>query len=92
MDELLHGTNSHDRLLGAKSLISHMLKHGGIGVITTHDLSLTKVIDELNLSAQNMHFQDQFEKNKFSFGYKVHEGVVQKSNALELMRSIGIEV
>jgi hypothetical protein len=92
MDELLHGTNSHDRLLGAKSIITHMLKHGGIGLITTHDLTLTKAIDELNLSAKNMHFQDQFEGDKLRFDYKVHSGVVAKSNALELMRSIGIDV
>lgn len=92
MDELLHGTNSHDRLLGAKSIITHMLKNDGIGLITTHDLTLTKAIDELNLSAKNMHFQDQFEGDKLRFDYKVHSGVVKKSNALELMRSIGIDV
>ena len=92
MDELLHGTNSHDRLTGAKSIITHMIKHGGIGLITTHDLTLTKAIEELKLSAKNMHFQDQFEGDKLHFDYKVHSGVVKKSNALELMRSIGIDV
>jgi hypothetical protein len=92
MDELLHGTNSHDRLIGAKSIITHMLKNGSIGLITTHDLTITKAVDELNLPAKNMHFQDQFEGDKLLFDYKVHTGVVQKSNALELMRSIGIDV
>lgn len=92
LDELLHGTNSHDRLTGAKAIIAHLLKNGGVGLITTHDLILTKAIEELNLSAKNMHFRDQFDKGELAFDYKVHTGVVPKSNALELMRSIGIDV
>jgi len=92
LDELLHGTNSHDRLIGAKAIIAKMLELDAIGLVTTHDLTLTKAIKELNLKAKNVHFRDDFREDKLVFDYKLHEGVVEKSNALKLMRSIGIEV
>lgn len=92
LDELLHGTNSHDRLIGAKAIISHLLEQGAIGLVTTHDLSLTNAVEELNFSATNVHFRDEFKDGKIHFDYKHHKGVVQSSNAIELMRSIGIKV
>ncbi len=91
-DELLHGTNSHDRLIGAKAIIAKMLELNAIGLVTTHDLTLTKAIKELKLKAKNVHFRDDFHGDRLVFDYKLHPGVVEKSNALELMRSVGIEV
>ena len=41
LDELLQGTNSHDRLLGAEAVVRALLGTGAIGLLTTHDLALT---------------------------------------------------
>jgi hypothetical protein len=91
-DELLEGTNSHDRRIGAESLIHALLDAGAIGIVTTHDLALTEITPSLDGALRNMHFQDYVEDGKMRFDYKLREGVVAKSNALELMRMIGLKV
>jgi hypothetical protein len=88
-DEMLHGTNSHDRKIGAEGLIRALVERGAIGVVTTHDLALTAVADG---RVHNAHFQDELRDGNMIFDYRLHEGVVTKSNALELMRSVGLNV
>lgn len=92
LDEILHGTNSHDRKIGAEGVVKGLLERGAIGLVTTHDLSLTKIVDELGAKAANVHFEDHLEAGKMTFDYKLRPGVLQKSNALELMRSVGLDV
>jgi len=91
-DELLEGTNSKDRRIGAESLIRHLLERRAIGMVTTHDLALTEITAALGHSLRNVHLEDQIENGKMKFDYKLREGVVAKSNALELMRLIGLEI
>ena len=92
LDEILQGTNSHDRRIGAESVIRGLLSRGAIGLVTTHDLALTEIINELSEGARNLHFQDHIENGKMSFDYCLQPGVVEKSNALELMRLVGLEI
>jgi len=92
VDELLHGTNSHDRRIGAEAIVKGLVDRGALGLVTTHDLALSHIADALALRAANVHFQDHIENGKLVFDYRLHPGIVQKSNALELMRSIGLEV
>jgi len=92
LDELLQGTNSHDRAIGAEGLLKTLVHRGAIGLVTTHDLALTAIVDVLGNKAHNVHFQDHLEGGKISFDYKLRQGVVTKSNGLELMRSIGLNV
>ncbi|HKS74594.1 MAG TPA: hypothetical protein VJQ82_15435 [Terriglobales bacterium] len=89
MDELLQGTNSADRKTGAEGIVRALLARGAIGLISTHDLALTSVAGS---HIHNVHFEDEFQDGKITFDYKLREGVVTKSNGLELMRSIGLEV
>jgi len=91
-DELLEGTNSKDRRIGAESLIRGLLRRRAIGIVTTHDLALTEITAALGNSVCNVHFEDQVEDGKMRFDYKLREGVVTKSNALALMRIIGLEM
>src|SRR5205814_10191082 len=60
-DELLHGTNSHDRAVGANGILRVLLDRGAIGLITTHDLALTEITRTLGPRAANVHFDDRFE-------------------------------
>jgi hypothetical protein len=92
LDELLHGTNSHDRRIGAEAIVRGLMERGAMGLVTTHDLALAQVVEALAPRAVNVHFEDQFENGRMTFDYRLHAGVVEKSNALELMRSVGLEV
>jgi DNA mismatch repair ATPase MutS len=73
-------------------VIRGLTERGAIGLITTHDLALARIVDELAPRAANVHFEDQLEGGKMIFDYRLRPGVVQRSNALELMRSVGLEV
>ena len=90
MDELLSGTNSHDRLEGTKLVVQSLMGHGAIGIVSTHDLALAEIPASMNGRAVNCHFEDRLEDGKLIFNYKLQPGVVKTSNALELMRSIGL--
>ena len=92
IDEFLHGTNSHDRRIGAAALVRGLVQRGAIGLITTHDLALADIADELGERAANVHFEDQIADGKISFDYHMRPGVVRKSNAIELMRQVGLEI
>jgi hypothetical protein len=92
LDELLAGTNSHDRRIGAEAIIKNLAGRRAIGLLTTHDLALAHIVDALAPHAANVHFEDHLEKGRIRFDYRLKQGIVQKSNALELMRSIGLEV
>jgi hypothetical protein len=92
LDEILQGTNSHDRRVGAEGVIRKLVDEGAIGLVTTHDLALTEIVDSLAGRAKNCHFEDQLVNGKMTFDYKIRPGIVQKSNALELMRLLGLDV
>jgi hypothetical protein len=92
LDELLHGTNSHDRAIGAEGLLHGLLERGAIGIATTHDLSLARVADQLAPEAVNVHFEDRLENGRLVFDYRMRPGVVTRSNALDLMRAVGLKV
>ena len=92
LDELLHGTNSHDRLVGASGILQGLLDRGAIGLVTTHDLALTAIADSLAPRAVNVHFEDWFDEGEMRFDYQVKPGPVTRSNALALMRAVGLEV
>ena len=91
LDELFHGTNSHDRALGAEGVLRSVIERGAIGLITTHDLALTAIANGLP-GAVNVHFEDWFEDNSIRFDYRMKPGPVTRSNALALMRSVGLDV
>jgi hypothetical protein len=92
LDEIFAGTNSHDRRLGAEAVVKGLVKAGAIGLVTTHDLTLTRIADELAGRGENVHFADTFENDVMTFDYRLRPGVVQNSNALALMRAVGLEV
>jgi MutS domain V len=92
IDELLSGTNSHDRRIGAGAIVRTLIERGAIGMITTHDLALAHIAEDLSGRAANVHFADTFQDGRLHFDYRLSPGVVERSNALDLMRSVGLEV
>jgi hypothetical protein len=91
-DELLEGTNSKDRRIGAERLIQGLLERAAIGIVTTHDLALTEITVAVGDVIRNVHFEDQIEGNEMRFDYRLRDGVVTKSNAIALMRIIGLDM
>ena len=92
LDELLSGTNSHDRRIGAAGIVRGLLSANTLGLLTTHDLALAQLDQDAGAAVKNVHFEDRITNGKMEFDYHLLPGVVTQSNALELMRSIGLEI
>jgi hypothetical protein len=92
LDELLSGTNSHDRRTGAAGLVKALLRANTIGLLTTHDLALAEIASDMGTLAANVHFEDRITAGQVEFDYLLRHGVVTHSNALELMRAVGLDV
>jgi len=92
LDELLSGTNSKDRAQGARAIVAHLVARGAIGMVTTHDLSLAVIADEHGSRMANVHFEDRLVDGELQFEYRLKPGVVERSNAIELMRAVGLPV
>ena len=92
LDEVLQGTNSHDRRVGTEGVLRTLVKNRAIGLVTTHDLALTSLEQVFPAQVRNVHFQERFEDDRLSFDYCLRPGVVTTSNGIELMKSIGLDI
>ena len=93
LDEILHGTNSHDRRIGAEAIVARACRRrrdrSRHDARSGADASCT---DTLGETARNVHFEDRIEDGAMVFDYRMRDGVVEHSNALELMRAVGLKV
>ena len=92
LDELFHGTNSHDRSDGARGLLRSLIALGAVGLVTTHDLALSEIGNDLEPATRNVHFDDTLVGDEMRFDYRLKPGPVTRSNALAIMRAVGLEV
>jgi hypothetical protein len=92
LDEVLHGTNSRERLIGARAIVHELIARGAMGGVSTHDLALGDLEEALPGAVKNVHFEEQVEGDTMTFDYRLREGVVHSSNALRIMRMVGIDV
>jgi DNA mismatch repair ATPase MutS len=92
LDELLSGTNSHDRYDGTRYVVQALVRRGAMGLVTTHDLALTGIPETMDGVAQNCHFEDSIEDGRLKFDFRLRPGVVRTSNALKLMQAVGLEM
>jgi hypothetical protein len=92
LDEILHGTNSRERQIGAKAVVKHLLASGAIGAVSSHDLGLAALEEETAGVVKNAHFEEHVEDGKMAFDYRLKPGVVTTTNALRLMRVVGLPI
>jgi hypothetical protein len=92
LDEIFHGTNSADRRVGSAAVVRALVRKDAIGFVTSHDLALTAIADELAPQGANVHFEDHLEGGEIAFDYRLKPGPVTRSNAVALMRAVGLEV
>ncbi len=92
LDEILYGTNARERLIGSRATLAWLLEHQALGAVSTHDLALANLEGRLASHARNVHFEEQVAGDAMTFDYKLRDGVVQSSNALRLMKELGLPV
>lgn len=95
LDEILHGTNSHDRRIGASAVVKALLDQRALVLVTTHDLALARLTESEEGDGgrlRNVHFVDTIEDGRIRFDFRLRPGIVDKSNALALMREVGLDV
>jgi DNA mismatch repair ATPase MutS len=91
LDELLHGTNSRDRRIGGEALVRRLVESGAVGLLTTHDLALADLAETIP-AVEVAHFEDEVRNGRPVFDFRLRPGVVDRSNAIELMRAAGLDV
>ncbi len=92
LDELLQGTNSAERRIAARTVIRLLLRTGAIGAVTTHDLGLADA-DDLMARASLVHFRESVDGEPgggLSFDYRLRDGIATSTNALKLLRLVGL--
>jgi hypothetical protein len=89
-DEIMGGTNSHDRRVATEWVIRALVLRGAIGAISTHDLALTEIAAN-GLPGRNVFFEDSGDSGTLSFDYKLREGILTRSNALNIAHILGID-
>lgn len=92
IDEMLKGTNESDRHKGAIALVRQLVENTADGVLATHDLELTKLEKDYTETISNTHFDGYIQGDKLLFDYKLKAGICQSSNALVLMKKVGIKI
>jgi DNA mismatch repair ATPase MutS len=90
LDEMLGGTNSADRLFGARAVLEQLAASGAVGLVTTHDLALTEVVKALDGRALNVHFEERYENGEMRFDYRMRPGVLTRTNGVEVMAALGL--
>lgn len=94
LDEILHGTNTAERRIAATRVIRHLVDTRAIGAATTHDLQLAEEPD-LAAAARLVHFTESIEEGPevpiMRFDYRLREGLATSTNALVLMRIVGLD-
>ena len=92
LDEILHGTNSRERQIGARWIMAQLLQRGALGAVSTHDMELCRLTPELMSHVELVHLREDVKGQEMTFDYRLRQGPVSEGNALRLMRRIGLDV
>lgn len=91
IDEIFRGTNNRERLIGSESFIRALVGEQGMGLISTHDLELVKLADDIP-QISNYHFREQIRDDRMVFDYVLRSGPSPTTNALKIMAIEGLPV
>lgn len=92
LDEILRGTNSHDRHTGSVALVKQFIHEKTAAVLATHDLQLAEIANQFPENILNFHFDVQVQNEELFFDYKLKKGICTSMNASILMKKIGIDI
>lgn len=86
IDELFKGTNTLERIAGAKGVLEFLIQNENMVMVATHDLELANLLSpEYSL----FHFAEKVENGRYVFDYKIKTGVLQTKNAIRLLELFG---
>jgi DNA mismatch repair ATPase MutS len=91
IDEILSGTNSHDRRIACESVVRALVAGGAIGILSTHDLALTSIAELPELRGMNCCMESDDPGDPLNFDYRVKPGASRRNSALAIMKMIGID-
>ncbi|MCM1287143.1 MAG: DNA mismatch repair protein MutS [Clostridium sp.] len=92
IDEIFKGTNSADRIVGAKHVITSLGDGNCITVVSTHDFELCTLKNKAGQEAENYHFEEFYEDGQLRFDYKIKSGRCTTTNAREILRLAGFDI
>lgn len=92
LDEILRGTNSHDRHIGSKALIKQLIQKNVVALVATHDLALASYANQFPTHISNFYFDVSVVGEDLSFDYLLKPGVCNSMNASVMMKKIGIKL
>ncbi len=92
IDEVFRGTNSQDRVVGARNVLMNLNKSWILGLISTHDYELCNFENDESDRIKNAHFTETYHEGEISFDYKLRPGRCETANAKYLMKMVGIEI
>ncbi|WP_416196745.1 MutS family DNA mismatch repair protein [Selenomonas sp.] len=89
IDEIFKGTNSADRITGARAALAHLTNAHSITLVSTHDFELCD-LEVPGGRVRNAHFEEHYQDGKIAFDYRLRAGRCQTTNAVYLLRLVGI--
>lgn len=89
LDEILKGTNSHDKAIGAQRFVKRLLHEKAVGIIATHDLSLCTLAKDYP-EISNFYFDAEVVNDELYFDYTLKKGICQNMNASFLLEKMGL--
>jgi DNA mismatch repair ATPase MutS len=92
IDKILSGTNSRDRRIASESIIRALLEFGAIGVLSTHDLTLTEIAELEGLAGSNVHMGSRSGEVPMDFDYLLKPGMTTETNALAIAEMMGVPI
>jgi len=90
IDEIFKGTNSTDRIVGAKGIIKTLNKDYVITLVSTHDFELCSLVEQREITGFNYHFEEYYRNDKIYFDYKIKQGKCKTKNAVHILRMAGL--
>ncbi|KUG03751.1 muts-related protein, family [hydrocarbon metagenome] len=92
IDEVFRGTNTRDRVVGARNVLMNLNKSWILGLISTHDFELCDFENDNSGRIINLHFTETYSEGEISFDYQLKPGRCNTANAKYLMKLVGIEI
>lgn len=92
IDEIFKGTNSTDRIVGAKEIIKTLNKNFVITLVSTHDFELCSLVEQQEIIGFNYHFEEYYRNNTIYFDYKIKDGKCKTKNAVHILKMAGLMI
>ncbi len=90
LDEILAGTNSHERHAATRALLNTLTGRSALTLVATHDLALAELAEAHPELVWVGHFRDEARGDEMVFDYRLRPGVLPTTNAIRVLRALGL--